>query len=374
MPDSTRINREDSDALIDKPEELSELCDAIKDESLIAVDTEFNRTKTYRPQLCLIQIGSATRIDCVDVLALDQPGPLHHVLAEQPGLKVFHAAKQDLEALYLTYGFLPAPLFDTQIAAGLLGHPPQAGYATLVETLLGIKVDKGETRTDWSRRPLSDAQLKYAANDVLYLPQLYDALKSSLIAEDRLDWAMEDSALLMNKRLYESPPDDAWQRLASIRYLPVPVQARARRLAAWREARAIEIDRPRQWVLTDKSLLRISELDPQQEQELARCSELPPGIIKRQGRRIMAELSRANENVKNGNIEFEKETKPAPPDSTKLKQLAAIVKMTAEELGLSAETLATRKELTGLMRGKTDLRVLSGWRKPVIGESLQQAV
>jgi len=362
------------DPLIDDQAELKELCDSLKDRSLIAVDTEFNRTDTYRPRLCLVQLAADDRVASVDLLADLDIAPLRALLTAERPVKVFHAAKQDQEALYLNCGFVAMPVFDTQIGGGLLGYPPQAGYATLVESLLGIRLEKGETRTDWSRRPLSTAQLSYAADDVRHLPALYAALMERLTGAGRLEWAEEDSAALLDPSQYATAPGEAWQRLPGIRYLPVDQQARARRLAAWRESRAIATDRPRQWILGDKALQAIARADPGDERALAALPDVPAGIARRQGRKIIAELARANRCVAEGRAVFQQEDKPPSPDRARMKTLGAVLRDTADALGIAPEILATRKELTAILRGSKDLRPLSGWRSAVIGEKLLAAL
>jgi len=295
-------------------------------------------------------------------------------LTAEQGLRVFHAAKQDLEAFYLTYGALPQPIFDTQIAAALIGYPPQIGYATLVKELFGVELDKDATRTDWSRRPLTQAQLSYAEKDVVYLPEMHEILKEKLAAASRYAWALQDSAALLDKDLYAPSVDDAWRRIAKIRYLPVPAQARARRLCAWREIRARTLDRPRQWILTDKALLDVATQGPETEAALTKVTDIPPAVIRKQGRQILDEMANANKDVRNGDTNFEQVRKPTPPDPHLLKKLGAIVRTTADELGFAPEILATRKEFSELIRGKTDLRVLTGWRKEVVGDILLKAL
>ncbi|HHQ15079.1 MAG TPA: ribonuclease D, partial [Chromatiales bacterium] len=214
--------------------EADALLSGLQTSPVVAVDTEFNRTNTYRPQLCLVQLASTDRLGLIDMLADLDTEPLRRLLANSDGLKLFHAASQDMEVLQLSLGTLPNRIFDTQIAAGLLGYPAQMGYAKLVAELLDVELDKGATRTDWSRRPLSDTQLKYAAADVTWLLQVYEILRGKLQEAGRLAWAEEDSARLLDPSRYVVDPEQAWQRLPGIAYLPVDAQHRARALAKWR--------------------------------------------------------------------------------------------------------------------------------------------
>ncbi len=337
----------------------------------IATDTEFNRSSTYRPQLCLLQLAADGELALIDMLTQLDTAPLVSLLTEAPGLKLFHAASQDLEVLELTLGILPNRIFDTQIAAGLLGYPAQVGYAALVADILGIELDKGATRTDWSRRPLSARQLAYAAADVVHLHELYQRLRERLAACGREGWALEDSERLLDPARYRVAPEQAWQRLGAIPYLPVAVQRRARALATWRERRAQRIDRPRQWVLNDKLLLAIAQTNPRDAAALASIPELPPAIARRQGQHIITALTEAEQTHAEAIVQ---RRRSAAPDEASLKRLAAIVRARAEELKIAPELLATRRELAALLRGEIEQRVTSGWRREVLGEALLAAL
>lgn len=360
----------DQTRLIDSQAQLDEVCEQLAAKNIIALDTEFMRTDTYYPKLCLIQLATDSRPACIDVLANLDTGRILECLVNSQRLKIFHAAKQDLEAFQLTFGQLPEPIFDTQIAAGLLGYQAQIGYANLVMELIGVRLEKGQTRTDWSRRPLTKAQLKYAGDDVLHLAELHARLRAELEAAGRYDWALEDSAELIDPPLYVARPEDAWRRMPSIPSLPIPIQARARRLMAWREARAQHIDRPRGWVLTDKALLAIAAADPRDETALKNLPDLPPAVIRKQGKVIFQELRQANGDVEGGRVDFRQVIKPGPPDAKALKNLSDVVGGKARELNISAELLTTKRDLTALLRGDRDIKVLRGWRLEVIGEPL----
>lgn len=363
-----------SPQLVDSQTQLDDLCDnlaGITGDS-IACDTEFVRTQTYWPQLCVIQLAFDGQHAAVDVLAGLDTTRLRAQLLDRPEMEIFHAAKQDLEAFYSVYERLPRAIFDTQIAAGLLGFQPQIGYAGLVKDLLDIDLPKDQTRTDWSRRPLTDAQITYALEDVEHLHEVFDIVSTRLSELGRLDWALEDSALLVDTSLYAAPADEAWRRLASIPFLPVPVQARARQLASWREARAKRIDRPRQWVLADKALLAIAHADPRAPRELSRIEELPPGVVRKQGDAIVEVVRNAN--AEDGSEELRQEPLPVPPSKERVKELAKIVREAADALSIAPEILATRKDIAGLLNGRQDVRVLTGWRRAEIGERLLEAV
>jgi ribonuclease D len=341
---------------------------------IIAADTEFNRTSTYRPQLCLIQMASGENDSLVDMLAATDFTVLRELFTAAPGLKLFHAAKQDLEALLLNLGWLPNRILDTQIAAGLLGYPPQAGYGTLVEELLGRQLDKAATRSDWSKRPLTAAQLRYARDDVIYLLQVFDCLRDKLLAANRFDWALEDSAALLDPALYVVAPADAWQRLGGLQRQPAPVQARARALAEWREARAQDVNRPRQWVLADKPLMNIARANPRNLGALGRVAEVPASVVRRQGPPLLEALEKGNAFLAGDSADFAPDTPSAAPNPAALKAMAKLVGDRAHHLGVAPEILATRRELSGLLRGQAEQRVTRGWRRDVIGAELLAAI
>jgi ribonuclease D len=360
--------------LVATQSDLEAACAAISAHAELGLDTEFARTDTYRPKLCLVQIGTPARVFCVDMLAGLDTAPLWQVLGGPGAVKVLHAAKQDIEVLCLTFAALPAPIFDTQIAAGLLGYPPQAGYAALVETELGMRLDKTQTRTDWSKRPLSPAQIEYAANDVAHLPALADRLRLRLAASGRLEWAREDTAALLDPAIYGVRPETAWERLPGLDYQPIAVQARARRLAAWREQRADQANRPRQWILSNQALMALAAANPADAAALSALDLLSPGTMRNSGPAILGELRRAEADLAAGALRLNQQSRPAPLDNERVSRLGAVVQKVAGELGIAQEILATRAELAALLRGSRDVRPLRGWRHAVVGEALLAAL
>jgi ribonuclease D len=362
-----------TEILIDQQPRLADACSAIAAEELHYLDTEFIRTTQFSPRLCLTQIAAGDRIFCVDELADLDTGPLWDLLCSGRGLRIVHAAKQDMEVAWVRHKRLPDPLFDTQIAAALVGQPAQVGYAGLVKTLLDVDVDKTHTRADWSLRPLAPELIHYAASDVVHLPLVYSMLREQLEKLGRYAWAVEDSARLVDPVLYIVDPGEAWRRLAGIPRLPVPAQLRARRLARWREENALRADRPRQWILGDKSLLDIALRRPRTEAELAGCAEVAPGTARRQGEALLAELDEADREFAGG-TDLKQEARPELVDPEQLKRIGKVVDDVAKSLGLAPEILATRKDITAAIRGEPDLRPLTGWRRTVIGEPLLAAV
>lgn len=362
-----------SEVLIDQQPRLADACSRIAATELIFIDTEFVRTTQFSPRLCLTQITAGEQVFCVDELADIDASPLWDLLCSGQGLRIMHAAKQDMEVAWVRYQRLPNPLFDTQIAAALVGQPAQVGYAGLVKALLDIDVDKTHTRADWSLRPLAPALLHYAASDVIHLPVVYQLLREQLDKLGRYEWAVEDSARLVDPVLYIVDPDEAWRRLAGIPRLPVRAQLRARRLARWREEYAFRSDRPRQWILTDKSLFDIAMRRPRTEAELAACAEVQPGVARRQAAALLGELDAADRDFEAG-TDIVQEAKPELVDPEQLKRLVRVVEDVAKSLAVAPEILATRKDLTAAIRGDHAIRPLSGWRRSVIGEPLLAAV
>lgn len=339
----------------------------------LALDTEFVRERTYFPRLCLVQVATADEVALVDVLAIPDGGALTATLADRRRTKLIHAARQDIEALLPLTGSPLGPVFDTQQAAALLGFSAQIGYADLVQQVLGVALSKGHARTDWARRPLSPEQLAYAADDVRYLPALAAELERRLDAAGRRDWMTEEIAELGDVGLYRVEPADAWKRLKGLERMDAPAFRAAQRLAAWREARAMDRDLPRGWVMPDAAIHELAQRRPKSRDELGRIDSLPRGTASRAGDELVA-LINAPENGEAA-LRVEPESgRPGPAEVRQLKNLQEKLQAIAAELGIQPEVLATRRELTALVRGARELPVLTGWRRSVVGEPLLAAL
>ncbi len=338
----------------------------------IALDTEFMREKTYYPQLCLVQIATLEHCVVIDPLSVTELQPLWSFLADRSRVKVLHAARQDLEVITLATpdAPLPGPIFDTQIAGALLGSPAQAGYATLVADHLGVELSKSSARTDWSRRPLSEEQLRYAADDVRYLARLYVQLRDALRAEGRLEWAYEETLECESPALYRTQPEDAWRRLKGLDRLAPAQRAAAKQLAGWRESMAIKHDKPRGWILNDETLRAIAERLPASSEELQTIHGLSPGVVRNSGAQLLELVARARE-LASAEREAFIPPKPDPAQLTRVNRLMSWLRQRGVELKISPELLATRREVEQLVfSGRAD-RLLAGWRSSVIGEDLQ---
>lgn len=333
----------------------------------VAVDTEFVRERTYRAQLCLLQLSDGERIACVDTLALGGPGPFAGLLQDPGVLKVFHAARQDLEVLHDHLGTVPGPVWDTQVAAAMLGYPDQVGYNQLVGAELQVELPKDHARTDWSRRPLSPEQLHYAAADVQWLLPLADRLEEKLRRRGRDAWAAAESASLCEPALYAFDDQGAWRRVKGAARLEPPALARLAALAAWREREARDRDRPRRWIVADEDLLALAAANPDSRAALARDANLAPATLRRLGDELLAVLQEA------GSVEPPALNVPArlePAQERLVKQLLARLRELCAQEEISAPLVATRKDIEALVRGRRDLPLLQGWRATLAGEAL----
>jgi len=355
------------DELITSGARLAALLDALDTDARIAVDTEFLRERTYFPRLCLVQLAGHRALGLVDTLAGIELEPLHRFLADRGRTKVLHAAYQDLEIFAHAMREVPGPIFDTQLAASLLGHAPQIGFGDLVRDVLGVALEKGHARTDWTRRPLSDAQLQYARDDVRYLLPLADALGERLDKAGRSDWFAEDAGAAEDLSLYVQDPSTAWERLKWARSLSGAKAAATRRIAAWREERALRLDRPRGWILSDTAIAELIERMPRSVHDLDKLAELPPAVRSKCGAELIEMIRAPDEAIFAGATDAER---LGPEQMAVVKRLGDELKTIARELAISPEVLATQKELRALVRGERDLRMLTGWRRRASGEAL----
>jgi ribonuclease D len=349
---------------VDEPESITS---ELQDDPVLGVDTEFIREKTFFAQLCLVQVATADRVYCVDPLA---GNPMPSFWRQAFGKTwVVHSARQDIEVIFQTAGAMPTRLFDTQIAAALLGMQPQIGYAGLVKELFGVEIPKSHTRADWSQRPLPDALLHYAVEDVEYLLPAYERLGERLESAGRMEWVAEDSALLLDESLYAFDENQAVQRLKGARNLRGQRRSAAERLAVWREAEAARRDRPRQWILRDSLLLEIAAELPRSMAALRRIEGLPGKLVSRAGEELLAVVAKSADDQH----DYRPPVAPNEQQKKLLKAMQAAVAKCAEQLGISAELLAPRKELSAtILSGTTESRVFRGWRRSLIGERLLQ--
>ena len=354
--------------LITTTDDLAAFCKPLAATEFIAVDTEFMRERTYWPKLCLAQVAGPDDAAAIDALAegIDL-APLDELMANAKVLKVFHAARQDLEIFYLRMNKVPQPLFDTQIAAMVCGHGEAASYESLATKLAKAKIDKSSRFTDWSHRPLSERQISYALSDVTHLRVVYEKLRRQLEKSGRLSWITEEVAVLNDPATYRADPEQAWRRLkprgASPRLLGT-----LKEVAAWRERTAQRIDIPRQRLLRDEQLLEIASHAPKTTEDLAMTRGLGRGFAEGwQGRELMEAIERARTVP-----DAELPTRDKPPEqlrapSAVVDLLRTLLRVKAEQAGVAGRLVASADELDRLAAGRRDIAALKGWRREVFG-------
>lgn len=342
---------------------LEKVVDALSGTPTVFFDTEFLREKTYFPQLCLMQLRIGQKTYLVDPLAgLDLERFWQALLATK---LVMHSGRQDLEVLLIGAGELPTNVFDTQIAAGLVGMPPQIGYAKLVESVCSVSLDKAHTRTNWSRRPLPQGVLQYAADDVNYLPAIVEHLESALNTLSRADWMRQDCEDLISPELYENDAATAWQRVKGFGHLPAIAQPSVMSLCEWREKIAQSYDRPRQWIVRDDALINIALAAPDSAAAVADIDGVPPKFAERHSQAVIDVLQAPLP------IAPAFSARPDEAERKRVKRMAAVVRRIASELGIEAEILAPQRELRIAARGSEDIRAFRGWREPLIGKLIR---
>ncbi|MCA8929549.1 MAG: ribonuclease D [Alphaproteobacteria bacterium] len=349
---------------------LAAFCASLADEAFVTVDTEFLRENTYYSKLCLIQIAGTERAAAIDTLA---PGielqPVYDLLANPDVLKVFHAARQDLEIFYHDMGGLPAPLFDTQVAAMVCGFGDSIAYDRLVAALTGEQVDKASRFTNWAHRPLSEAQIDYALGDVTHLRDVYTGLARRLEESGRADWLADEMAVLTDPGSYDADPMLAYLRLKSRTSKP-KFLAVLQQVAAWREREAQTRNQPRNWVVRDDTLLNIAAQAPTTQQALSRVRGLGKGQAEgRLGREIL-------EAVQAGlDLPADQRPRPRSPQPEGARATAAadllkvLLKACCDREGVAPKLIASSSDLDRLSTGEREgMAALEGWRRDVFGQ------
>jgi ribonuclease D len=347
--------------LVDDARSLEGFCERIANQSLVALDTEFVRERTYFPELCVLQVATTDSIAAVDCLSAIDLEPLFATLYSEDKCWLLHSARQDLEVLYYRSGKLPARLIDTQIAAGLLGSPPQMGLQALLEKVLGVTIEKEHTRADWSRRPLAEALERYALEDVHYLIPAWRQLEAELESRGRRAWLDEDCARQLAIPI-EADVATVYERTKGAAALRGKRRAAALALLDWREQRARRVNKPRRWILADDELVRIAAALPASQTDLERVQGLPPGVVARSGRELVAAIRDAKP-IENGEERL-------PPEKAIVKSLQSEVRARADALGIQPELLATRRDIATTASGRIPESLSSGWRRDVLGEIL----
>ena len=358
--------------LITESAPLAALCAAWREAEFVTVDTEFMRESTYRAKLCLLQVGPAEGEPvAVDPLAngIDL-APLYDLLVRAPVLKVFHAARQDVEVLLPLAGGVPHPLFDTQIAAMVCGFGDSVGYETLVARLARGRIDKTQRFTDWARRPLTERQLRYALSDVSHLRVVYQKLAAKLERTGRRSWLDEELAILTDPATYETPPEEAWRRI-KVRGGDRRFFAILRELAAWRETEADRRDKPRPWIMRDNALSEIAAQRPRTVKELAKLRSVSQRTAESAtGAAVLAAVGRglALPDEDCPTLPPRPEKPAAPAALTDL--LKVLLTFKSEESGVARKLIASADDLERIARGETNgVPALQGWRRALFGDA-----
>jgi ribonuclease D len=356
--------------LISTSAALKGLCDRLAAEEFVTVDTEFMRERTYWPELCVVQLAGDHDVAVIDAQAADiDLAPLGRLLADDRVLKVFHAARQDVEIFVLRFGDVPRPLFDTQIAAMVAGFGEQVGYDALVSALAGGSIDKAHRFSDWSARPLSASQIAYAAADVTHLRAVYSRLCARLKQEGRLEWVAEEMAALGDPATYRPDPDAMWERLRprsnNRRFLGT-----VRALAAWREREAQRVNIPRQRLLRDETLLEIAATAPDAPDTLARARGISRGFADgRTGASLLAAIAEAKLVPEEALPAAPRAREGARPSPALVSLLKVLLAAKCEDHHVAPRLVASSEDIDRLaVEDAPDVAALHGWRREVFGE------
>ena len=336
----------------------------------LGMDTEFVRERTYRADLGLVQISDGATAWLVDPVAIGSLDPLTELMEQQEITKILHSSSEDLEVLLHVLGVLPEPMVDTQIACAMLGQPLQLGYHHAVKWLLGIDIDKDQTRSNWSRRPLSSKQLHYAAMDVILLPMMLDGLRQRLEDSGRWEWLEEDVARMKRNSLSPVTPENAYLRFPANERLDDSSLRVLQALAAWREKIADSRNRARGFVVSDTGLMKMAQLKPSCPDEIQDIEDIHPGML----RRYQDQLLQLIANARSDHSAVERIEQLGNAQKKQLNRMRLTVRSRAEELGIDPALLASRRELERLIRAVSHEQPLPerflGWRKQVITEDL----
>ncbi len=356
--------------LITTTGELEAACLRMARHPYVTVDTEFLRETTFWPILCVVQLATEEEALAIDALAegLDLQ-PLLGLMADEDVVKVFHAARQDLEIFWKLSGVLPTPLFDTQVAAMVCGYGDQVSYSELVQSVCRVTVDKSSRFTDWARRPLADAQIVYAIGDVTHLRDVYKALTKRLEATGRQSWLDDEMKALTSAEIYEQHPERAWERYKTRARKPRDL-AILMELAAWRESEAQARDVPRSRVLKDDVLIELATAAPRNVEALANLRAFPRGMERsRAGGEILEAIERGFARDPKTLPRIERERRNGANVGPTVELLKVLLRQVSEESGVAGKLIATVDELEAIAANdKADVPALTGWRRKLFGE------
>jgi len=358
--------------IITTTQELETLCDKLANDSFVTVDTEFMRETTFWPVLCLIQIAGKEEEAIIDPMKSGiSLAPFFSLMQNERVLKVFHAARQDLEIIYKLSGKLPKPLFDTQVAAMVCGFGDQVGYENLIRTLTGAQIDKTSRFTDWSRRPLTDKQLSYALSDVTHLRDAYEKLNDQLETTGRTEWLSSEMEILLSTDIYAQDPKHAWKRvkarLNNKRSLAILMD-----VARWREIEAQKNDRPRNRILKDDALAEIAIQKPKDKEAVGRLRAVPKGFMGSKFSGGLMDAIRQGMGKNTDDLPDPSKRPPQPPFNLGpiVEVLKVALKIVSDEQKVAPKLIASVADLEKIAADDAaDVNALKGWRREIFGEN-----
>ena len=342
---------------------------------VLAIDTEFLREKTFHARLCLLQMATRDEDVIVDPFEVTDLTPLIPLMQNPNVMKLFHAGRQDVGILYRELGIMPRPVFDTQIAAALLGFTQQVGYTALVHAECGVQLKKGDSYTDWSRRPLADSQISYAAEDVIYLPKVYSKMKRRLEDMGRLHWLDHDFHELVNPDKYDTKPRERYLRLKRVNQLSRKQLSAAREFAAWREERAESANIPRKWVVTDEQIVESCKRETRSVDQLFMVRGMRDKLNTADARTVVKLIIKGLDSPQEEWPVTSRKSHNEANVDTVVDLMCALVRYRAKENEIAFQTLASHDQLVAIARGHTaDVPLLKGWRREIVGAELLDLV
>jgi ribonuclease D len=363
--------------MIETTADLAAACKELAKSDFITIDTEFLRETTFWPELCLIQMASPTVEVLVDPLAKDiDLAPFFELMANPDVLKVFHAARQDIEIIFNRGNLIPHPIFDTQVAAMVCGFGDSVSYDQLISRTKNVHIDKSSRFTDWSRRPLSDKQLEYALADVTHLRDAYLYLKAELEREGRASWLREEMDVLESRETYDIHPDDAWQRL-KLRLRKPQELAILKYVAAWREREARSRNVPRSRVLKDDAIYEIAQQQPKDTEALGRLRTIPKGWERSAtGGAVLEAVNTALALPRSEMPHVPRQAQPPEGAAAAVELLKVLLKLISEKHGVAPKVIANSDDLDRIAaEGETaDVAAMNGWRRDLFGEPALQLI
>ncbi|MGE0232814.1 MAG: ribonuclease D [Flavobacteriaceae bacterium] len=357
--------------LITTTKALEHACQKLAGEPFIAIDTEFMRESTYWSKLCLVQLAGRDKLPViVDTMAGDVSlAPLFRLLADESVIKVFHAARQDIEIFHHMTGQVPSPIFDTQVAAAVCGYGEQIAYDQLVQRTSGAHIDKSHRFTDWSRRPLSEKQLHYAAADVEHLIDVYEALAAALEESGRSQWIGEEIALLSSPDTYSAAPEEAWKRLKMRARKPVELAA-TQALAAWREEAAQARDVPRSRIIKDDVIYDVAAQLPESREALGQLRSVPKGFERSQSGSEILEIVASIKALPRDRLpSIPRNSRPNGQPGAVADLMKVLLKAVSEQHKVASRLIANVEDIEQIaLDDDADVPALKGWRRKIFGE------